>query len=72
MVVRARIDGVMRRVGEVPKVYCREPYAPTPAELSAESADGIILETETLYRARGCPECASTGYAGGPPRSRAG
>ena len=45
-------------------IHCREPYAPTTAELVAESADGIILETETLYRARGCPECASTGYAG--------
>ena len=45
-------------------IHCREPYAPPTAELVAESADGIILETETLYRARGCPECASTGYAG--------
>ncbi|HEX4930718.1 MAG TPA: ATPase, T2SS/T4P/T4SS family [Gaiellaceae bacterium] len=45
-------------------VHCREPYTPTAEALVAESADGIILETETLYRARGCPECASTGYAG--------
>ena len=45
-------------------IHCREPYNPTPAELAAESAEGVILESETLYRPRGCPECTSTGYAG--------
>lgn len=44
--------------------HCREPYTPTAEELHAESAEGIVLETETLYRPRGCGECASTGYAG--------
>jgi general secretion pathway protein E len=42
---------------------CREPYSATLDELSEaglESQEGPV----TLYRARGCPACAHTGYKG--------
>jgi type IV pilus assembly protein PilB len=40
---------------------CREPYRPAEADL----ADlGGQVPDEPLYRARGCPSCAGTGYAG--------
>jgi type IV pilus assembly protein PilB len=45
-------------------VHCRVPYSPTPAELAAEQLEGTVLESDTLYHPRGCPECASTGYSG--------
>ena len=43
---------------------CREPYAPTAAELAAEGVEGVLGETDVLHRPVGCAECAGTGYAG--------
>ncbi|HWI15337.1 MAG TPA: type II secretion system protein GspE, partial [Burkholderiales bacterium] len=40
---------------------CKEPHAPDAAE-AAEFAGREV--PRTLYRAKGCPECAYTGYAG--------
>ena len=40
---------------------CREPYQPAEADLA--DLGGQVPE-EPLYRARGCPSCAGTGYAG--------
>lgn len=43
-------------------VECREPYAPSEAELAGmgmQDAGG-----ETLYRSHGCAHCAGTGYSG--------
>jgi type IV pilus assembly protein PilB len=45
-------------------IHCREPYAPTQAELIADGLNGVLEPGETLYRARGCGECADTGYTG--------
>jgi type IV pilus assembly protein PilB len=44
---------------------CREPYTPTPDELTVVGypwSEGE--ELPTLYRAGGCPSCARTGYLG--------
>ncbi|MCW2792133.1 MAG: hypothetical protein JWO76_1231 [Nocardioides sp.] len=44
---------------------CREPYTPTPEELTRVGfpwSEGEALPT--LYRAGGCPTCARTGYRG--------
>jgi type IV pilus assembly protein PilB len=44
---------------------CREPYTPTPDELTVVGypwSEGDALPT--LYRAGGCPTCARTGYLG--------
>jgi general secretion pathway protein E len=41
---------------------CREPDAPSPADLQAL---GVKVEGgTTLFRGRGCPECRGTGYRG--------
>jgi type IV pilus assembly protein PilB len=45
-------------------VHCREAYVPTDAELIADGLKGILEPGELLYRARGCTECADTGYSG--------
>ena len=45
-------------------VHCREPYVPTQAEQIADGLNGILDPGETLYRAKGCAECADTGYTG--------
>jgi type IV pilus assembly protein PilB len=39
---------------------CREPYAPAPDVLREYGMD----QTDTLYRAVGCNQCAGTGYSG--------
>ena len=43
-------------------VECREPYAPSEAELAGKDMQGA--GGETLYRSRGCAHCAGTGYSG--------
>jgi type IV pilus assembly protein PilB len=45
-------------------LHCREPYVPTRAEQIADGIDGVLEPDERLYRARGCAECADTGYSG--------
>jgi type IV pilus assembly protein PilB len=45
-------------------LHCREAYVPTRAEQIADGIDGILEPDEQLYRARGCGECADTGYSG--------
>ena len=45
-------------------VHCREAYSPTEAEQIADGLKGILEPDEVLYRARGCTECADTGYSG--------
>jgi type IV pilus assembly protein PilB len=45
-------------------IHCREPYVPTQAEQIADGLNGVLAPGETLYRAKGCGECAETGYTG--------
>jgi type IV pilus assembly protein PilB len=45
-------------------MHCREAYVPTRAEQIADGIDGVLDPDEVLYRARGCAECADTGYSG--------
>jgi type IV pilus assembly protein PilB len=45
-------------------VHCREGYVPTDAEQIADGLKGVLYPGEVLYRARGCAECADTGYNG--------
>ena len=45
-------------------VHCREGYFPTQAEQIADGLNGLLEEGEFLYRAKGCAECADTGYSG--------
>ena len=39
---------------------CKEAYKPNPSQLPKR----FIWEKQTLYRAKGCEECAKTGYLG--------
>ncbi|MDP9406282.1 MAG: type II secretion system ATPase GspE [Actinomycetota bacterium] len=44
---------------------CRQPYQPTPAEMTAAGLPWQVDDAlPTLYRAVGCPNCARTGYRG--------
>jgi type IV pilus assembly protein PilB len=44
---------------------CKEPYQPSPAELSEADWPGAELaEHPQLYRPVGCPACSRTGYRG--------
>jgi type IV pilus assembly protein PilB len=44
---------------------CREPYAPTPAQLKAAGYPEFAWpEITELFRAVGCQSCAKTGYTG--------
>ncbi len=43
--------------------YCREEYEPTGAELAELGTDGPPDDLR-MYRAKGCPQCSHTGYAG--------
>jgi len=43
--------------------YCREEYEPTRAELAELGTDGPPDDLR-MYRAKGCPQCSHTGYAG--------
>jgi type IV pilus assembly protein PilB len=45
-------------------VHCREAYVPTEAEQIADGIKGVLEPGEVLYRAKGCAECADTGYSG--------
>ena len=45
-------------------VHCREAYYPTVAEQIADGLNGVLEEGEYLFRAKGCAECADTGYSG--------
>jgi type IV pilus assembly protein PilB len=45
--------------------WCKEPYAPTRAELGAARWPFGLIEAPTeMYRAKGCRSCAGTGYRG--------
>lgn len=43
---------------------CREPYAPTFAELTTLGVDPAQHRAKTLYHARGCEACGQTGFKG--------
>ena len=62
--VGSSLVGVLaQRLVRVLCLKCREPYTPSPEELQdagIEPQDGPV----TLYRGRGCPSCAHTGYQG--------
>ena len=45
-------------------IHCREAYIPTEAEQIADGLKDVLHDGEVLYRARGCAECADTGYSG--------
>ena len=42
---------------------CREPYQPTEADMAELVLDAATSDVE-IYRARGCAQCAGTGYSG--------
>ncbi|MBM4391616.1 MAG: type II secretion system ATPase GspE [Deltaproteobacteria bacterium] len=43
---------------------CKAPYVPTDAELKEAGITRARIAGHTLYKARGCPACLSTGYKG--------
>jgi len=43
---------------------CKEPYTPTSYEMEVLNISPKDLERAIIYRGRGCPECARTGYRG--------
>jgi general secretion pathway protein E len=43
---------------------CREPYHPSEVELREVGAQRSQFAGRTVYRAKGCPACLSTGYKG--------
>ncbi len=43
---------------------CREPYKPTDYEMQMLKLDPAEVAKTTLYKGRGCPDCAKTGYRG--------
>lgn len=53
---------VAQRLARKLCVECREPYVGDEAELAELGMQAVA--GETLHRARGCPRCADTGYAG--------
>jgi type IV pilus assembly protein PilB len=55
---------VAQRLARKLCVHCREAYLPTEAEKIADGLKGVLQDGEMLYRARGCAECADTGYSG--------
>lgn len=44
--------------------HCAEPYSPDPAALKFWDLPPESPENGTYFRARGCPQCRSTGYRG--------
>ena len=44
--------------------WCKEPYAPTTAELTAARWPATIPHPEQLWRPVGCRSCSQTGYRG--------
>ncbi len=62
--VGSSLVGVLaQRLVRVLCVHCREPYQPGDEEL-VEAGIEPQQAPVTLYRARGCTECAQTGYRG--------
>ena len=43
---------------------CKEAYKPNPQELQELGANPELMNKKTIYRAKGCSECAKTGYQG--------
>jgi type IV pilus assembly protein PilB len=43
---------------------CRTPYEPTPSEMRSVGLTPTMLQGQTVYRAKGCEECRTTGYRG--------
>jgi len=43
---------------------CKEPFTPTDEELAELGMDRNTLQDNTLFRPKGCPNCAETGYQG--------
>jgi general secretion pathway protein E len=43
---------------------CKEPYAALPEVVAELGLDRFAKPPITLYHARGCPQCAQTGYSG--------
>jgi type IV pilus assembly protein PilB len=64
--VGSAIDCVMaQRLARRLCAWCREPYLPTRAELTAARWPFDLIEAPAqLWRAVGCRSCASTGYRG--------
>ena len=62
--VAAVLKGVMaQRLVRCLCRECREPYEPG-AEMRDDPALAALAGADILYRARGCPACAGTGYQG--------
>ena len=44
--------------------HCREPYTPSDYELQVLKLNREEVNNVTLYKGRGCGDCAKTGYRG--------
>lgn len=63
--VGSSIDAVLaQRLARRLCDWCKEPYAPTEAELVSARWPDFIPEPEKLWKAVGCRSCAQTGFRG--------
>lgn len=44
--------------------HCKQSYEPSPSELLTLGNAAQLLETNTLYKGKGCTKCTLTGYSG--------
>ncbi|MEZ4845878.1 MAG: type II secretion system ATPase GspE [Bdellovibrionota bacterium] len=58
--VAAMAQRLVRRLCPV----CKEAYMPTPQELKELNITPEKMKGKTIYKAKGCPSCAKTGYKG--------
>ncbi len=62
--VGTTIEGIMaQRLARRLCKHCKEPWKPRPDEVPADFPKEL-LETGTIFRARGCRECRNSGYSG--------
>jgi type IV pilus assembly protein PilB len=63
--VGSSIDAVLaQRLARRLCDWCKEPYAPTDADLAAARWPDFMPYPEKLWKATGCRSCAQTGYRG--------
>ena len=63
--VSSSLIGIMaQRLVRMLCPHCKEPYSPTDEELAELSMERDLLGENTLFRPKGCPKCADTGYQG--------
>ncbi|HEY2296581.1 MAG TPA: GspE/PulE family protein [Jatrophihabitans sp.] len=63
--VGSSIDAVLaQRLARRLCDWCKEPYAPTEAEIAAARWPDFLPQPEKLWKATGCRSCAQTGFRG--------